>query len=300
MGILAQQGGKNTVVDAYILQYRDIAVQEMKEFRIPASITLAQGILESNAGRSDLAVRANNHFGIKCHKGWTGMTFYKDDETKNECFRKYGNPLESYRDHSQFLAGRERYQSLFKLDITDYKGWATGLKAAGYATNPAYAELLVRTIENYKLYLFDNPGYIPQPEVTADYPSEPAGPVMYPRFKFSGKGPDGREIYLNNRRKVIMTGENDLLYLIARNYHISVGKLLKFNDLAYASAFRPGQIMYIESKRRNGEVKYHTVQPGETIYSVSQLYGIRMKQLCRKNSLLPGGEVSAGLVLRLR
>jgi hypothetical protein len=296
----AQLSDNNPAVSAYILQYRDIAVQEMKEFRIPASITLAQGILESNAGRSDLAVKANNHFGIKCHRGWTGQTVYKDDETKNECFRKYDSPLESFHDHSQFLTGRERYKPLFSLDIRDYKAWASGLKSAGYATNPAYADLLIRTIEKYRLYLFDDPAYAPQPEVTAGYASEPAGPALYPRFKYNGKGPDGRDLYLNNQRKALITRENDLLYLIARNYHISVGKLLKYNDLAYASAFRPGQILYLESKRRKGESKIHTVQPGETLYSISQLYGIRMKQLCRKNNLLPGGEPAAGRVLRLR
>jgi len=296
----AQLPDDNTVVSAYILQYREIAVQEMKEFRIPASITLAQGILESNAGRSDLAVKANNHFGIKCHKGWTGMTFYKDDETKNECFRKYDNPVESYLDHSRFLTGRDRYKSLFSLEMTDYRAWASGLKAAGYATNPAYADLLIRTIENYKLYQFDSPGYTPSPEESGSRPAKPTVPAPYPGFRLTGKGPDGHDLYMNNRRRVILTNENDLLYLIARNYSVSVGKLLKINDLPYASAFRPGQILYLESKRRKSEVKYHTVQPGETLYTISQLYGIRMKQLYSKNKLLPGGEAIAGSVLRLR
>ena len=124
-------------------------------YRIPASITLAQGIYESNAGKSRLATEANNHFGIKCHKEWTGKTFIQDDETKNECFRKYDNPEESFRDHSYFLTQRDRYKDLFKLDITDYKGWASGLKEAGYATNPQYPEKLINTIETFSLNKFD-------------------------------------------------------------------------------------------------------------------------------------------------
>jgi flagellum-specific peptidoglycan hydrolase FlgJ len=153
--VFSQQSDYSAVVKCYIQQYKDIAVKEMITYHIPASITLAQGILESNAGRSDLAVKANNHFGIKCHKEWTGMTFYKDDETKNECFRKYNNPAESFNDHSWFLTLRDRYKSLFALEITDYKKWAYGLKSAGYATNPAYADQLIKTIENFALDQFD-------------------------------------------------------------------------------------------------------------------------------------------------
>jgi len=138
---------KKITVEEYIDKYQDLAISEMKKHRIPASIKMAQAILESGSGNSELAVKANNHFGIKCHKGWTGKTYHKDDDEKDECFRKYKSPEDSYRDHSHFLTSRDRYKSLFDLEITDYKGWAYGLKQAGYATNPRYPELLIRIIE---------------------------------------------------------------------------------------------------------------------------------------------------------
>ncbi len=142
-------------VDKYVDIYKDIAVAEMQNYGIPASITLAQGILESNCGGSELAVNANNHFGIKCQKEWTGKTYLKDDDKEDECFRKYKTVEDSYRDHSEFLKTRPWYAALFTLDITDYKGWAYGLKQAGYATNPKYSELLIKIIEDNKLYRFD-------------------------------------------------------------------------------------------------------------------------------------------------
>ena len=142
-------------VEDYILNYKDVAIDKMRVYGIPASITLAQGILESGSGNSELARKANNHFGIKCHKDWKGKTFHMDDDAKNECFRKYKSPDESYRDHSLFLTTRDRYADLFELDITDYRGWARGLKKAGYATNPKYPQLLIKIIEENRLYEFD-------------------------------------------------------------------------------------------------------------------------------------------------
>jgi flagellum-specific peptidoglycan hydrolase FlgJ len=146
----------NSRYQAYIDQYKDIAIEEMLRYGIPASITLAQGLLESGAGQSTLAVKGNNHFGIKCHNGWTGPTMLKDDDRKDDCFRVYSSPYESYEDHSKFLASSQRYRSLFSLKTTDYKGWARGLKAAGYATNPVYAQSLIDIIERYGLYQYDN------------------------------------------------------------------------------------------------------------------------------------------------
>jgi uncharacterized FlgJ-related protein len=231
-GVSAQKTDYNAVVNRYIQKYKEIAIREMHDYRIPASITLAQGILESNAGRSPLATEANNHFGIKCHKEWTGKTFIKDDETKNECFRKYDNPLESFRDHSCFLTQRDRYKNLFKLDITDYKGWATGLKAAGYATNPAYAELLIRTIEKYTLDRYDKGGGIVAADDSAMDQLSADQQAMMKQFMFLKSGPGGRKIYLNNKITVIMSRPDDDLYLIARDVDISVSRLLKYNDLA--------------------------------------------------------------------
>ncbi|MEI6852765.1 MAG: glucosaminidase domain-containing protein, partial [Bacteroidota bacterium] len=157
LNILAQS--KQTV-EGYIAKYLELAMQEMRIYKIPASITLAQGLLESGNGNSELALNANNHFGIKCKNEWTGDKYYYDDDEKHECFRKYKSDTDSYRDHSLFLTKREYYKALFLLDICDYKGWANGLKKAGYATEPMYAEMLIKIIEDNQLYNYDCPGQV--------------------------------------------------------------------------------------------------------------------------------------------
>ena len=151
---------RNKQYESYIKKYRELAVEEMKKYHIPASITLAQGLLESGAGKSELARKSNNHFGIKCGGDWRGKTVSHDDDARGECFRAYKHPKDSYEDHSKFLVGRPRYASLFKLKITDYKGWARGLKKAGYATNPRYADQLIGIIELYELYKYDEKNYL--------------------------------------------------------------------------------------------------------------------------------------------
>jgi len=166
----AQQPAVDPLVEAYIDMYRDAAIREMQRSGVPASIKLAQGILESGAGSSTLARASHNHFGIKCKSGWTGERVFHDDDEKGECFRKYTNPEESYRDHSDFLRNQPRYASLFALDPTDYRGWAQGLKQAGYATNPRYPDLLVQYIETYRL-----------DEITRDVVAGRIGPDRSPR-----------------------------------------------------------------------------------------------------------------------
>jgi hypothetical protein len=294
----AQQSEYNALVNNYIQKYSDIAIREMAEYHIPASITLAQGILESNAGRSDLALEANNHFGIKCHKEWTGKTFFKDDDAKNECFRKYENPFESFRDHSYFLTRRDRYKGLFLLDIKDYKGWATGLKSAGYATNPVYAQLLIKTIETYFLDRFDNMTYT---EARSDTTDGQDVSVWLKKFSVIGKASGNRTMYENNGLRLIIAGPDDNLYVIARDCNISVDKLLKYNDLAKATALQPGQIVYLDHKRRKGSAPAHKVQSGETLYTLSQVYGIRIKMIYKRNGeIRKGAEPRPGTVLRLR
>ena len=296
----AQQTEYNEIVNRYIQKYKDIAIKEMMVYRVPASITLAQGILESNAGRSPLAVEANNHFGIKCHKEWTGMTYIKDDETKNECFRKYDSPLESFRDHSWFLTRRERYKSLFNLDVTDYKGWAAGLKSAGYATNPAYAQQLIKTIETFLLARFDKTDVAVVFADSLDDLENPEKQAWLRKFEVVTRGAGNRNIYENNRLQMIIARKDDNLYVIARDFNISVGKLLKYNDLARATALKPGHIVYLESKRRKGAAESHKVQNGETIQAISQLYGVKLKILCKRNGLRAGTEPKKGTILRLR
>tara|TARA_B100000686_G_scaffold355183_1_gene470768 strand:- start:5700 stop:6461 length:762 start_codon:yes stop_codon:yes gene_type:complete len=185
----------------YIKKYSSIAKEEMKKFKIPASITLAQGILESGSGYGSLALRANNHFGIKCHKGWKGKRIYHDDDKKGECFRVYKNPKRSFRDHSRFLTDRDRYKFLFEYKITNYKAWAKGLKKAGYATDPKYPKKLIEIIERYELYRFDKK-----------------------RFSKKKDNKSKRVIYYKVEK-------GDTLYSISKKYNISVKEILNNNKL---------------------------------------------------------------------
>jgi LysM repeat protein len=296
-----QQTDYDTAVIKYILKYNPIAVREMKIYRIPASITLAQGIFESNAGRSKLATEANNHFGIKCHKDWTGETYIQDDETKDECFRKYDNPEESFRDHSWFLTQRERYQPLFSLDIRDYKGWARGLKDAGYATLPNYPEKLIKTIEAYELYKFDIPDYQAVYTDTSKV-SRDSLAVVYTaeRFKKLSPGPGKHTIYTVNDLKLTIALKGETWEDISGLFHISTRKLCKYNDLKNLNKPVPGQIVYLEKKKKKASLSWYIAQKDETMYMVSQFFGIQLEQLYRLNGLKPGKPIKAGRKLILR
>jgi len=273
----------------YIDMYKNEAVKEMLMNGIPASITLAQGMLESANGNSPLAVYANNHFGIKCHRGWTGMTFIQDDDTKNECFRKYSNVLESYHDHSQFLQGRSRYAFLFDLKKTDYRGWAKGLRKAGYATNPKYAKLLIDIIETHKLYEFDKikkiPSLKPEPEAYA------SKPFM-----------KGRKVLVHNRVKYIIVKGGDTYFEIANNLDMMLWQLYKYNDLKRNDKLQPGQVLYLQPKRAKAKVgyDYHLAKRGETMYSISQKYAIKIKSLYKKNLMEEGIRPKPGQKIWLR
>lgn len=202
----------------YIEKYSDIAKYEMEKHGVPASITLAQGILESGSGNGDLAKRSNNHFGIKCHTGWKGQRVYHDDDEDQECFRKYANPRYSFSDHSQFLTGRSRYAALFRLPKDDYRGWAKGLKKAGYATDPKYPKKLISLIERYKLYTYDA-------EVLGKKPEDAAKTTTH-----------------NDRHSV---EKGDTLYSIARKYKISVAELKSLNSLESNDIFI-GQVLFVK------------------------------------------------------
>ena len=294
-----QKSDYDIAVVKYIVTYSQIAIEEMKIYKIPASITLAQGIFESNAGRSKLATEANNHFGIKCHKGWTGDTFIQDDETKNECFRKYDNPYESFRDHSWFLTQRDRYKSLFLLDIKDYKGWAWGLKIAGYATNPKYPEQLIKAIETYELFKFDDPDYAGTFADSAglSYDSLPSG-------KKTGKSEKSEVpqhvISTINNLKLTLAIKGDTWSEISRVFEVPVKKLYRYNDLEKGAKLVPGQLVYLEKKRRKGAGSWHIVKSGETMYTISQLNGIQLKRLYKLNDMNPGKPVHPGQKLLLR
>ena len=279
--LVLQAQTRNKQYESYIKQYRDLAVEEMKKYRIPASITLAQGLLESGAGQSTLARKSNNHFGIKCGSDWRGKTVSHDDDARGECFRAYKHPKQSYEDHSKFLANRPRYASLFKLDITDYKGWARGLKKAGYATNPRYAEQLIGIIELYDLHKYDKKGGL----------------------KWMKENPNPHQTYIANGLVYIVVRAGDSWKSISKELDISQKKLRKYNDLYKGYALQVGDILYLEKKNRKAGKEHivHVLRAGESMYSISQKYGIRLKNLYKLNKMDeddPAPEV--GTILKLR
>ncbi len=290
---------KRMTTEEYIKKYKDIAIKKMKQYKIPASITLAQGILESGSGNSKLARRANNHFGIKCHKDWHGKKFYMDDDEKHECFRKYKKAEDSYRDHSLFLTKRGRYSFLFKYDITDYKKWAYGLKKAGYATNPNYPKLLIHLIEKYDLYKYDGKSKHHK-KSKKDYVVGPT-PNKY-HFKEKGVNKHGRMIYVNNRTKLIFAQKGDTYKKLSREFDLYPYQIFKYNDVSRKHILHIGEIVYVKKKRKKADKKYktHRVKQGESIWSISQLYGIREKKLRELNNLPKNVSVRTGTVLKLR
>ena len=280
----------------YIDRYSGIAVRNMKQYGVPASIILAQGMLESNNGNSTLAREANNHFGIKCHKDWTGPTIFHDDDHKNECFRKYRTPENSFVDHSLFLRGAARYAFLFELEPTDYRGWAYGLKKAGYATNPSYPELLIKIIEENKLDLYDK-----GVEVAVASPAKGRGKsVDVDSYEIDIYG--GRTVYTRNRIKYIVVKEGDSFESLTKELNLMPWQLFKYNDLTSDSTLRVGEELYIQPKRRKAERNHsvHTVEKGETIYQISQMYGVKLNVLYRRNNMHPGDSTENGQVVFLR
>ncbi len=282
----------------YIQRFKDIAIQEMVEFNIPASITLAQGILESGDGNSRLAREANNHFGIKCHTGWEGDFIRENDDAPNECFRKYKNPEESYKDHSFFLSQRGRYSFLFDLKITDYKGWAHGLKKAGYATNPKYGPLLIKIIEENNLDKYDllRGDYV----AVNPYPNEiPENRNReYEAFAVAG---NNRKVFTNNDKKFIFARKGDDFYKIANDLNVYNFQVWKYNDLSKKDNLKEGDMVYIQKKRNKSKTtEYHYVKPGETMHSISQVYGIKLKKLYKYNRMKKGTSPRTGQMLWLQ
>ena len=287
----------------YIDLYKDVSIKKMKEYKIPASITLAQGILESGSGNSSLARKANNHFGIKCHKGWTGKTFIMDDDAKNECFRKYKHAADSYRDHSQFLTQRGRYSFLFDYPITDYKKWAHGLKKAGYATNPKYPQLLIRIIEKYHLDQYDRKGgkgKSKPKKAVAETTSVIA--ISVADFTKAGTSPKGRTVYINNGKKLIVIEQGDTFYALAEEFEIYSWQLFKYNEVNKKHTLQIGELVYLEKKKNKAEKshKIHVVAKGESMRQISQLYGIKLKKLYKMNGLPEGRQPQEGETLKLR
>jgi LysM repeat protein len=296
---------QKTTREQYIALHKDDAVRDMKRTGVPASITLAQAVFESNDGNSPLATEANNHFGIKC-ADWKGETYTHDDETKNECFRKYNSVLESYDDHSEFLRTRTRYASLFKLDPTDYKAWAHGLKKCGYATNPEYASRLIKIIEDYKLYELDNGKDIPsppsQPVASTDKraTSKPATQkIISPSDDVVVNPYSTHEIFSNNNVRYVVAKKSDTVKSIAEEFQLGYWQIYKYNDLVDHSQLAEGQKIYIEPKKRNGKQSHYIVQPGQSLQTIAQEQGIKLRMLCKWNNLDENAQVRAGQKLFL-
>ena len=281
-------GATNDSRKAFIKKYKSIAIQEMDRTGIPASIKLAQGILESGCGKSQLAVNANNHFGIKCHN-WNGASFIMDDDSRNECFRKCRNPEESWVDHSEFLTSRSRYAPLFKLSKTDYKGWAKGLKKAGYATAPDYAQKLIKIIEEEELYQFDKPG-----KRNRQSPGEL-------NYKLGDtKNYQSRVVYINNI-PCIKVQEGDTFEGISQYFGIPLKRLLAYNDKNELST-RNGMHIFLKKKKNKAPKGYtfHKCKPGDTMYMISQIYGIKLAKLLQYNYMENGDKPQPGEMISLR
>ena len=295
----------------YINTYKDLAVSEMKRAGIPASITIAQGMTESDFGRSQLAREANNHFGIKCHDDWNGPTMYKNDDRRNECFRKYRKPEESFYDHSDFLRSGSRYSFLFDIEPEDYKGWARGLKKAGYATNPDYANMLIRKIEEYNLMNLDkgyNSATLSAKTTVAVKPviskpdtinSQKPVPVSNANNAVAARVP---RIMENNRIQYIIVKDGDTRDKIENEFQLLKRELSRYNELDSNFQLVPGQILYLQPKREKAEVgkDYYNSAEGDTMHLISQKYGIKLKSLYEMNRMEEGAEPEAGKKIWLR
>ena len=280
------------IYEDYIKKYSDLAVEHMQTYHIPASVTLAQGLLESGAGMSTLAQRSNNHFGIKCHRNWDGARVYAADDGPNDCFRKYGKVEDSYKDHSEFLAYGARYRVLFELSITDYKGWARGLQKTGYATDKAYANKLIKLIEDYELYRFDDKNYRKsrsRAESKADKQND--APVNWTHQPFKTHG----LVY-------VIAVDGDTFAGIAKEFGFKEKNLLKYNEVPEDFPLSEGDIVYFQKKKPRADRPYfeHEVQIGESMYSISQKYGIQLRNLYRLNKKSYEYVPEEGDLLKLR
>ena len=299
--------------EKYIAAYSEMAVEEMLRSGVPASITLAQGILESGSGQSRLATEGNNHFGIKCHKGWTGRTIRHDDDARQECFRVYDSPAQSFRDHSDFLRYRDRYKFLFDLDRTDYKSWAYGLKQAGYATDPQYAVKLIKYIEDYNLSRFDMvsseeeaalpeaPHKIEEPVAVSARPAAPGEESVLPREDFHF--PLTRALFSLNGVPFVYAMEGERYSSLAKYYHLFKWEILRYNDVSEDAALPAGTVVYLQSKKNQapeGLEKYIVSEDGEDFHAICQRFAVKDKAILKLNNLQAPVELVEGDELKLR
>lgn len=282
----------------YIAKYQMLAIHEMNRSGIPASITMAQACLESGDGNSSLAKKSNNHFGIKCKSSWKGKKVYHDDDRKNECFRVYKTVEESFDDHTDFLMTNIRYSFLFELDPTDYKSWARGLKKAGYATANHYDKTLIKIIEDYKLYRLD---YNLSIENIALHSKSP---LTHPGISntLTLNPYKAHNIITMNKLDAVVAQKDDTYEIIAREFDLKNWELYKFNDVPKGYTPQANEVVYIQNKkgRASKENKTHLVEEGETMRYISQMYGIRLRPLLRRNRMKPGEQPRPGEIIQLR
>lgn len=301
---------QNITAEQYIKTYKDFAIREMKRMGVPAAITLAQGILETENGNSDLLKKSNNHFGIKCKSSWTAEGVSHDDDAIGECFRTYKDAEGSYRDHSNYLRGNDRYAFLFKLDPRDYKGWAYGLKRAGYATNPRYPEILIKNIEENNLQQYTMVAVNEVPVFDASkYQSDPEEKAFIEIVK--GKRSSNNQqvniisntpkekININGSKAIYETRGRSLLAIATEN-NINLNKLLEYNDLQKDGLMEDDQFIFLEKKSKEGDMDFYIVQNNETLYDVAQKNGIRLQNLYEYNDLKGDENIFAGSKLNLK
>ena len=311
-------------VRTYIERYKNIAIEEMKTTGIPASITLAQGIHESGCGMSVLAQRSNNHFGIKCHDEWTGNKYHHDDDAPQECFRVYNTPEESFKDHSDFLKTRARYASLFKLESSDYSGWARGLKAAGYATNPQYPQIIIKLVEDYNLSQFDKGNYVNnnvaeapksrkdkktdevvaliQQSIVAQATTSPAEPSKEIKSIPASIDQFNFDVRIVNGTRAVLYKKGLPMPAIAQKYELSMEQLYAYNDLTASTAYkvRENELIYVQEKKPESSYYQYEISEGETMRDVSQKFGVVLSELYKRNGIRQGCEPLAGEIIVLR
>ena len=299
LGLLGLSAKDDTPQERYVKKYADMAVKEMVRSGVPASITLAQGMLESGSGMSKLATRGNNHFGIKCHKGWEGKSMKVDDDAPNECFRVYSSVADSYKDHSDFLRYRDRYKFLFDLERTDYKGWAYGLKKAGYATDPGYPAKLIKYIEEYKLYKYDVLSKVEEKEVPLSPLVIEAPKMAREEFHF----PLTRELFSKNGVPFVYSLEGETYRSIAKYYHLFHQEILRFNDLRKDEELLPGTVVYLSFKENHtqpGLDKYIIEQDGEDFHAICQRFAVKEKAILKLNGWKKAPFLAEGDEIKLR
>jgi len=283
----------------YISEYSEIAIDEMNRSGIPASITLAQGILESGNGKSELARKSNNHFGIKCHSSWKGARVYHDDDEQGECFRKYEEVRHSFEDHTDFLVRGSRYKFLFELEPGDYKGWAEGLKKAGYATSPDYAERLIKIIEDEMLYVFD--GTAASLSINTNVQKGPVlnkkgRPIKNARQRFIIR----RMIDDETRVPFIVLQDGERIEYVADSLNLPIVALLEFNDMTWETVLSAGDRIYIDVKKGRGITKTTTVKESESLRDISQREQMKLSKIYKFNDFHVGYQPMVGDEIRLR